>query len=356
MTKISDLTALTGAGVDTAADLLPIVDMSAAGAARNKKITVAEAKIALGVGPAITELDDVSDVNAATPSNGDVLTWDSTPGEWVASAPSSGIAELDDVPDVNAAAPSNGDVLTWDSTPGEWVAAAPSGGIAELDDVPDVNAPTPSNGDVLTWDSTPGEWVASAPAGGSGGVDVEDEGVAEATGATILNFTGFGVTANDVGGGQVDVAISAGAWELIATSTTTGVGFIDFINLAGYTDLLLMGRAVTGSVSSFRGCLCSVNNGSSFYNTSGDYVQVGGNGVETNAVQIDGINAAASAARSFHYLLSGINVTGAPKVCNPTWGTPTFFVASTSPVNAIRYIHNTGGNITGGTLYLFGRK
>lgn len=80
----------------------------------------------------------------------------------------SGITELDDVPDVNAPTPTNGDVLTWDSTPGEWVAAAPSGGIAELDDVPDVNAPTPSNGDVLTWDSTPGEWVAAAPSGGSG--------------------------------------------------------------------------------------------------------------------------------------------------------------------------------------------
>lgn len=76
------------------------------------------------------------------------------------------ITELDDVPDVNAPTPSNGDVLTWDSTPGEWVAAAPSAGIAELDDVPDVNAPSPSNGDVLTWDSTPGEWVAAAPTGG----------------------------------------------------------------------------------------------------------------------------------------------------------------------------------------------
>lgn len=52
MTKISDLTALTGAGVDTAADLLPIVDMSEAGAARNKKITIDEARIGLGLGTA----------------------------------------------------------------------------------------------------------------------------------------------------------------------------------------------------------------------------------------------------------------------------------------------------------------
>ena len=167
MTKISDLTALTGAGVDSAADLFPIVDMSAAGAVRNKKITIDEAKIALDVPAAITELDDVPDVNAPTPTNGDVLTWDSTPGEWVASAPSSGIAELDDVPDVNAPTPSNGDVLTWDSTPGEWVSAAPAGaGAFVIDDATDVDTTGVADGDVLTYDSGGGEWVAAAPTGG----------------------------------------------------------------------------------------------------------------------------------------------------------------------------------------------
>lgn len=77
-----------------------------------------------------------------------------------------GITELDDIPDVNAPTPANGDVLTWDSTPGEWVPQAPAGaGSFVLDDATDVNAPTPANGDVLTWDSTPGEWVPSAPSG-----------------------------------------------------------------------------------------------------------------------------------------------------------------------------------------------
>lgn len=48
---------------------------------------------------------------------------------YVDAAVASGtVAELDDVGDVNAPAPSNGDVLTWDSTPGEWVPQAPSGG------------------------------------------------------------------------------------------------------------------------------------------------------------------------------------------------------------------------------------
>jgi len=42
MTKISSLAAMAGADVDTAADLLTIADMSEAGAARNKKMTLAE--------------------------------------------------------------------------------------------------------------------------------------------------------------------------------------------------------------------------------------------------------------------------------------------------------------------------
>lgn len=50
MTKISALTALTGAGADGAADLVPVVDMSETGAARNKKMTLDELAIAVGAG------------------------------------------------------------------------------------------------------------------------------------------------------------------------------------------------------------------------------------------------------------------------------------------------------------------
>jgi hypothetical protein len=49
MTKISDLSALAGASVDAANDLVTVVDMSEAGVARNKKMTFAELKAALGI-------------------------------------------------------------------------------------------------------------------------------------------------------------------------------------------------------------------------------------------------------------------------------------------------------------------
>lgn len=47
--KISAFGVQTGAGVDTAADYFPIVDASVADASKNKRITVAETKVALGL-------------------------------------------------------------------------------------------------------------------------------------------------------------------------------------------------------------------------------------------------------------------------------------------------------------------
>jgi hypothetical protein len=151
--------------------------------------------------------------------------------------------ELDDLTDVNAPTPANGEVLTWDSTPGEWVSLAPSGGIAELDDIPDVNAPTPSNGDVLTWDSTPGEWVASAAAGG--GIAVEEDGVSEGTGITTLNFTtGLDVS---VTGTEATISASGGGGS--------GYGFEDtptVPNTSGYT-LQNTGTASMANANGSRG-------------------------------------------------------------------------------------------------------
>jgi hypothetical protein len=82
---------------------------------------------------------------------------------WVALGGGSPHA-LDDHTDVNAPTPADGDVLTWDNTAGEWVPAAPpgSGGSIALDALSDVNAPAPSDGQLLIWDATPGEWVAGA--------------------------------------------------------------------------------------------------------------------------------------------------------------------------------------------------
>jgi hypothetical protein len=81
---------------------------------------------------------------------------------WVeVSGGGSAITELDDIPDVNAPSPSDGQVLTWDSTPGEWVAATPtggSGGVGELIVSEDITDPPET---VWTEDGT--DWVYGEP-------------------------------------------------------------------------------------------------------------------------------------------------------------------------------------------------
>lgn len=53
--------------------------------------------------------------------------------------------------------------------------------------------------------SASGAWGGGG--GGGGTVEVQDEGVTETAAASIMNFTGAGVTATDAGGGQVDIDI-----------------------------------------------------------------------------------------------------------------------------------------------------
>ena len=52
-----------------------------------------------------------------------------------------------------------GDVLTWDSTPGEWVAATPTA-VGDLDDLSDVVITTPAEDEQLQYIG--GSWVNNA--------------------------------------------------------------------------------------------------------------------------------------------------------------------------------------------------
>jgi hypothetical protein len=75
---------------------------------------------------------------------------------------------LDDLSDVNAPAPGDGDALTWDDSAGEWVATPlGGGGPHSLDSHTDVDTTGVTAGDVLTYDGA--DWIAQAPA--AAGID-----------------------------------------------------------------------------------------------------------------------------------------------------------------------------------------
>lgn len=80
----------------------------------------------VSTGAASLALDDLTDVTAPTPSDGDVLTFDTGSGLWVPAAPTGGSMALDDLTDVATAGAATDDVLTYNGS--SWAPAAPTGG------------------------------------------------------------------------------------------------------------------------------------------------------------------------------------------------------------------------------------
>lgn len=149
-TNFSQLADVTITGV--ADDDIPAWD---AGSSKWTNRTIAQ--IAGLIGPLI-DLDDLADVDAPTPSLGQVLTWTGSPASWQAADPAAVPSALDDLSDVSVPAPDDGDILTYQAgSPTGWIAAPPAVIPSALDDLSDVVAPSPADGDFLQFDGA--DWV-----------------------------------------------------------------------------------------------------------------------------------------------------------------------------------------------------
>ena len=145
--------------VQMEADQIRYKDSS--GTYRNVQTGLAAA-IAGGGGGSST-LAGLTDTSITTPSDGQVLTYDSTAEKWEnAAIPAQ---TIDGLSDTTITTPSDGQVLTYDSTAEKWEnAAIPAQSINGLSDT---TITTPADGQVLTYDSTAEKWVNAS--GGSGG-------------------------------------------------------------------------------------------------------------------------------------------------------------------------------------------
>lgn len=164
--------------------------------------------------------------------------------------------------------------------------------------------------------------------------------------------------ANGSGGGG-----GGAAWTLVDQSgnPTTGstwthstnVSSVNVTGLGSYNELLILVYNTTASASEARRLEVSVDNGSSYYTTAGDYFSGDSAGVLTARTNI-GFSGASTAARSL--LTHLLNLKGAIKMANTPIGDQTnkMFVASASDINAIR-LRVASGNLTGGSLYVFAR-
>lgn len=120
------------------------------------------ASVALGGGGASLT---VSDTAPASPEEGDLWfnssnakTYVYYDSSWVEVGASGGVATLDDIGDVNASSPANGNYLQWNGS--AWTAASVAS-ISSIDDIADVVVVDPEKYQTLVYDGT--SWINEFP-------------------------------------------------------------------------------------------------------------------------------------------------------------------------------------------------
>lgn len=139
----------------------------------------------------INQFDDVDTTGAL---NTEVLAWNNSTGQWEPAPPTLGAQVMDDLTDVSAASPSEGQILVWDDTLNKWVNTdndtdLSSSSLGDLTDV-DTVTNTPASGLFLGWDTGLGAWTPLSPAIGTVALadlsDVDYSGGAPATGEILV--------------------------------------------------------------------------------------------------------------------------------------------------------------------------
>ena len=149
-------------------------------------------------------LDNLSDVSASAPTDGNFLKYVSASSAWVPAAIPT-INAIDDIGDVIAPSPTDGYFLKYVSASAAWVpAAVPT--INALDDIGNVSASAPVDNSPLTWSTSASAWVANGNS-----VKLEN-----ANGNAEVSPSGFGSFLN-AGDGIVDIA---GGYIYISTTDT----------------------------------------------------------------------------------------------------------------------------------------
>lgn len=123
-------------------------------------------------------------------------------------------------------------------------------------------------------------------------------------------------------------------------------------------EILVIINGVTKSASGSAQVHVSVDNGTTYYTTSGDYASLSNAGSETAATNFIGVPTASAAART-HWAHIMNNRNGDPvKIADTSTngtGSGFSFKASTADIDAISVNSSAGGNATGGTIQVLVR-
>jgi hypothetical protein len=98
----------------------------------------------------------------------------------------------------------------------------------------------------------------------------------------------------------------------------------------------------------------SINNGSSYLSSSGDYIIVDNTGTETNATALTLHVNNATTVKSGSIVISGWNLTD-PKIAFLHNRAVMEYIPTANDLDALRIFPSAGGNITGGSIFVYGR-
>lgn len=150
---------------------------------------------------------------------------------------------------------------------------------------------------------------------------------------------------------------ASSGWSFVTSSSTITSGSIVITDLEDYTEIRVLGVGLTASNSSLRSLQVSTDNGSSW--VSSGYNRSGG----STSYGIVGHGDGGSAGRNPSWSIVGFNKTWAAKPVLGQYFTTdgTSSISNANSFDAIKVytgssVGAASGNITGGTVYVFGRK
>lgn len=190
-----------------------------------------------------------------------------------------------------------------------------------------------------------------------------DQGLTGNTGATGADGQSFPFMLPEPDMGEDPLMIpgrdgasgNGGPWSLLSTTTADGtVGNYDYNNLSSYSEIMVVFDGITKSASQTLLLRVSTDNGSTFLNSSGDYIQIAANGQETDDTAITLHATAATAARSGCCVIRAFNIASVSRWVETTASVVNFIIPSATALNAIRILTNSG-LLNAGKIYIFGR-